>query len=141
MNMQERISGLFRDNNRFAVLIFVLIILAPFVYSLVRPVFTQGSSAPEVFLDIPDEGECVRETSYMRFHHMDLLKETREEVIREGIRGEITVSGCKDCHSYRENFCNKCHDAATLNLDCFGCHYYPESVEDSLRLEGEGHDG
>lgn len=139
--MQGKLSILFRDNNRFAVLIFVLIILAPFGYSLIRPVFTQGSATDEVFLDMPDDGECVRETVYMRFHHMDLLKQTREEVIRDGTRGEITLSGCRDCHTYREQFCNRCHDAVTLNLDCFGCHYYPESAEDSLRIEGEGHDG
>ena len=46
--MQDKLSGLFRDNNRIAVVIFVLIILAPFGYSLVRPVFTQGSPASQV---------------------------------------------------------------------------------------------
>jgi hypothetical protein len=138
--MQDKLSGLFRDNNRLAVLVFVIIILAPFGYSLVRPVFTQGTAVEDVFLDLPEQGECVRETAYMRFHHMDLLKEVREEVIRDGVRGEITLSGCRDCHTYRETFCNRCHDAVTLSVDCFGCHYYPESVEDSVRLEGEGHD-
>ncbi len=139
--MQDRLSGLFRDNNRIAVVIFVLIILAPFGYSLVRPVLTQGSAADEVFLELPDEGECVRETGYMRFRHMDLLKQTRENIIREGVRGDITLSGCRECHTYREQFCNRCHNAVTLKLDCFGCHYYPESVADSLRIEGEEHDG
>jgi hypothetical protein len=139
--MQGKLSTLFRDYNRFAVAGFILLILAPFGYSLVRPVFTQGSSATDVFLDVPSEGECVRETAYMRFRHMDLLKETREDVIRTGIRGDITLSGCRECHTYREGFCNRCHNAVTLRVDCFGCHYYPESVADSLRIEGEGHDG
>jgi hypothetical protein len=139
--MQGKLSTLFRDNHRLAVLVFIIIILAPFGYSLVRPVFTQGSPAGRVFLEIPDEGECVRETEYMRFHHMDLLKETREDVVRYGIRGEITLSGCRECHTYREQFCNRCHNAVTLHLDCFGCHYFPESPADSVRIEGEGHDG
>ena len=139
--MQGQLSNLFRDNHRIAALVFVLIILAPFGYSLVRPVFTQGSPASRVFLDIPDEGECVRDTEYMRFHHMDLLKQTREDVVRRGIRGEITFARCRECHTYREHFCNRCHNAVTLHLDCFGCHYYPESVADSLRIEGEGNDG
>ena len=138
--MQDKLSGLFRDNHRFAVVVFILIILAPFGYSLVRPVFTQGSAMSDVFLDLPDEGECVRETSYMRFHHMDLLKETREDVVRNGIRGEISLNGCRECHTYRGQFCNQCHDAVTLSVDCFGCHYYPESAEDSLRIEAGGHD-
>lgn len=138
--MQEKASGLFRDNNRIAVLVFVLIILAPFAYSIVRPVVTQGSAVDREFLDIPESGECVRETEYMRFRHMDLLKQMREEVIREGIRGEVSLNGCRDCHTYRGQFCNKCHDAVSLTLDCFGCHYYPESVEDSLHIEAGGHD-
>ncbi len=138
--MQGKLSTLFRDNHRLAVAGFILIILAPFGYSLVQPVFTRGSSTTDVFLDVPAEGECVRETAYMRFHHMDLLKQTREEVIRSGLRGEVTLSGCRECHTYREGFCNRCHDAVSLILDCFGCHYYPESVADSLRIEGEGHD-
>jgi hypothetical protein len=139
--MQEKLSSLFINNNRIAVTVFVIVILAPFAYSMVRPVLTRGSSPGENFIEVPDGGECVRETEYMRFYHMDLLKETREDVIRRGIRGEITLSGCRDCHTYREQFCNKCHDAVTLKVDCFGCHYYPESVEDSVQIEGEGHDG
>jgi hypothetical protein len=139
--MQEKLSSLFINNNRVWVAVFVIVILAPFVYSLVRPVVARGSAPGDVFIELPDEGECVRETEYMRFRHMDLLKETREDVIRRGVRGEITLSGCRNCHTYRGQFCNKCHDAVTLSVDCFGCHYYPESVEDSLRLEGEGHDG
>ncbi len=139
--MQEKLSSLFSDNNRKWVLAFILIILAPFAYSLVRPVLARGSSPEDVFLTLPNEGECVRETEYMRFRHMDLLRTTREEVIRNGVRGEITLSGCRDCHTYRGEFCNKCHDAVTLNLDCFGCHYYPESTEDSVSIESEGHSG
>ena len=139
--MQGRLASLFRDNNRIAVVVFIAIILAPFGYSMVRPVLTQGSPADDVFLELPDGGECVRETSYMRFHHMNLLKDTREDVIRHGIRGEITLGGCRECHTYRGQFCNQCHDAVTLNLDCFGCHYYPDSAEDSVRIEGEGYHG
>ena len=139
--MQEKLSSLFINNNRIWVAAFVVIILAPFAYSLVRPVVARGSAPGDVFIELPDEGECVRDTEYMRFHHMDLLRETREDVIRKGVRGEITLSGCRDCHTYRGQFCNKCHEAVTLSVDCFGCHYYPESAEDSVRIEEGGHDG
>ena len=138
--MQEKLSSLFINNNRIWVAAFVVIILAPFAYSLVRPVVARGSAPGDVFIELPDEGECVRDTEYMRFHHMDLLRETREDVIRQGVRGDITLSGCRDCHTYRGEFCNKCHEAVTLSVDCFGCHYYPESVEDSVRIEAGGHD-
>ncbi|UCD25141.1 MAG: hypothetical protein JSW51_04230 [Gemmatimonadota bacterium] len=121
----------------------VLIILVPFVYGLVRPVTTSGETDARLFLERPDEEheECVRETTYMRFQHMELLKQTREDVIRHGIRGEITLSGCRECHTSRERFCNKCHDAASLILDCFGCHYYPEPGEENPTPEREADDG
>ena len=52
--MHGRLSNLFRDNHRIAAVVFVLIILAPFAYSLVRPVFTQGSAeSTNCFLIIP----------------------------------------------------------------------------------------
>ena len=110
----------------------VLAMLAPVGYSLTRFGVAQATEVPQVFLEMPDPQyqECVRETTYMRFHHMDLLKQTREEFIRDGIRGEVTLSGCRDCHENRDRFCNQCHDAASLTLDCFGCHYYPESDEE-----------
>jgi hypothetical protein len=110
----------------------VLVVIAPVGYSLTRFGVGQATQIPQVFLEMPDSQyqECVRETTYMRFHHMDLLKQTREEFIRDGIRGEVTLSGCRDCHENRDRFCNQCHDAASLTLDCFGCHYYPESGEE-----------
>ena len=139
--MELKLTNLFRDNNRVASIAFAVLIVALIGLSFV-PVITRGSSTAEVFLEYPTSDSCVRETGYMRFYHMDLLKEVREDVIRHGTRGEITLSGCRECHTYRDQFCNKCHDAVTLKLDCFGCHYYPESVEDSISIEeGEGHDG
>jgi len=78
--------------------------------------------------------DCVEETSYMRVHHMDLLKEIREEVIRDGIRGEVTLEQCARCHLSKERFCDRCHQAATVVLDCFGCHYYPEPGSEAQGL-------
>ena len=92
----------------------------------------------QAFLEMPAESDgCVREGEYMRFHHMDLLKEIREDVIRRGDRSEgITLSGCGDCHENRANFCNRCHDAVTLPLDCFGCHYYPDYASEREEVGG-----
>lgn len=125
------------------VTVAAIIILAPFGYGLIRPVAGFGSSETPTFLDMPDEQyqECVRETTYMRYRHMDLLKQTREEVIRDGIRGEITLSGCRDCHTSRERFCNQCHEAAGLSVDCFGCHYFPEPGDEIQEAESEAQDG
>ncbi|MFC2085001.1 cytochrome C, partial [Bacteroidota bacterium] len=68
---------------------------------------------------------CVRETEYMRHHHWELLRTIREEVVRYGKRGEINLKKCQECHTSRERFCNKCHDAVSMKPDCYGCHYYP----------------
>ena len=104
-----------------------LIILFPLGYSVVCSVFSRGAEDGRSFLDKPDKnGEnCVRETTYMRFHHMTLLDQIRDEAVRGCKRGEIRLNTCRECHPSRERFCNQCHDAVNLHLDCFRCHYYP----------------
>ena len=121
---------------RIVVTAALLVILFPFGYSLVSGILTGGSDAAEVFLEQPDPKyqECVRDTEYMRFHHMDLLKEIREEFVRHGNRDEIGFDSCRGCHTNRAGFCNRCHNAVSLNLDCFGCHYYPETVSENASL-------
>ena len=53
---------------------------------------------------------------------------------RFGIRSEVTLEHCGRCHTSRERFCDRCHDAASVKLDCFGCHYYPEPGSASQEL-------
>ena len=60
---------------------------------------------------------CVKDTRYMRLHHMHLLKEIRDEVMRGGKRGEIGFHSCRGCHVNRERFCDRCHNAVNLTLD------------------------
>ena len=131
-------------SSRAVVVVIVLIILFPFGYSVVCSVFSQGIQHSQLFLEKPDEKyeACVRETTHMRFNHMDLLKEIRDSVVREGKRGEIGLDNCWQCHTSRERFCNQCHNAVNLNLDCFRCHYdpdYPEGapIARSEVLEGQ----
>lgn len=105
----------------------VLILVLPFAYSLVAYLAAPDPAAARPFLERPDPKyrNCVRETSYMRFHHWELLKTVREQVVRQGKPSEEGLKQCKNCHTSRERFCNQCHNAVTLNPDCFGCHYYP----------------
>ena len=105
------------------VVVLLVLMLIPLGFSVAR-----GDQMPDVFLELPepDSARCVRETEYMRFHHMDLLKQIREEFIRDGIRGNVSLKNCRSCHPSRARFCDKCHQAASVILDCFGCHYYPE---------------
>ncbi len=110
----------------------ILIILFPLGYSVVSYILSQGKR-PQPFIERPDEKyeKCVRDTTYMRFHHMDLLKGIRDEIVREGKRGEILLNKCRECHTSRERFCSQCHNAVNLHLDCFDCHYYPLKAQRS----------
>jgi hypothetical protein len=110
-----------------AILIPILVILSPLGYSLVSYVFAKGAGTPQPFLERPDAQyeNCVKETDYMRYHHWELLRGVREEIVRYGKRGELGLNKCRDCHTSRERFCDRCHDAVSMKPDCFGCHYYP----------------
>ena len=130
-------------SNKAVVVVFVLIILLPLGYSVVRAVFAQSAQSPELFLEKAvvesadgDKSKCVLETKFRldaRHQHMDFLKETRDNAMRAGKRGEISIKNCQQCHQNRENFCSQCHKAVNLNLDsgCFRCHYYPGLLQES----------
>jgi hypothetical protein len=113
-----------------AVAISALIILCPFVFSVGSFALSQGAQNSQPFLEKPAAKyeKCVRETTYMRFHHMELLKRLREEAVREGKVSEVGLESCCQCHTSRERFCDSCHNAVNLHPDCFGCHYYPKSA-------------
>ena len=125
-----KINEILSSNPKAAIVaIPILIVLFPLAYSVV----CCGFSSPQPFLEKPDEKheKCVKDTAYMRFHHMDLLKRVRDEVVREGREGEVELDGCRECHPSRERFCNRCHDAVNLTPDCFRCHHYPERSPES----------
>ena len=111
----------------------ILIIVLPFIYSLAGAVFGGDPQAVLPLLEYPDPAqykECVRETEYMRFHHMDLLKELRIKVVRDGQPQELGINSCRGCHPNKDQFCNKCHNTVSLYPDCWGCHYYPDNPEE-----------
>ena len=69
-------------------------------------------------------GECVAELGYMTGHHMDMLNEWRDAVVRDGDREPVEINGqpyaksltgtCMGCHTNRENFCYRCHEYANV---------------------------
>jgi len=107
--------------------ILALIMFAPLACYLARGAVSLGDQR-QPLLERPDRRykQCIGEgTRYMRYHHWELLRGVREEVVRYGNRGQIGLHSCRICHTSREQFCDKCHDAVSLKPDCFGCHYYP----------------
>ena len=129
-------TALNRENRGRVATVLMIFILLPVGLSIVGFVVRGRPEVPQVFLEKADPRweSCVREPEYMRFYHMDFLKQIREDVVRKGIKGGVTLAGCGDCHRNRDSFCDKCHAAASVNLDCFGCHFYPET--DAERLAG-----
>ncbi|MFH0945285.1 MAG: hypothetical protein V2A76_08825 [Planctomycetota bacterium] len=120
-------NGPVRQKSPLLVVIPVLLMLVPLGYTLITTLGAREVTPAGTFLERPDprHEKCVRETTYMRLHHWELLTELREEVVREGKRGPVSLNECRGCHTSRERFCNRCHNAVNVNLMCFGCHYYP----------------
>jgi hypothetical protein len=76
---------------------------------------------------------CVAETSYMRSLHMDLLNDWRDEAVRDGDRLYVGLGGVEydksiggtcleNCHSNREEFCDRCHQYVGAEVSCWDCH-------------------
>jgi len=133
----KRSTVLTEKNRGTWATVFAGLILLPVALSILRPLW---AAEPEVFLEPADERweACLRDAEYMRFHHMDLLKEARADVVRAGLKGGITLAGCGDCHHNRDLFCDRCHEKASVSLDCWGCHYY---LTDEEIAELEAHEG
>jgi hypothetical protein len=115
-----------KTKRRLFIWVPIVLVLLPVVYSLAAGTVTSEDPGP--LLELPEgETECVRETDYMRFRHMDLLKEIRDDCVRDGIRKEeLNFDRCRECHTSKVRFCNRCHDRVNLEPDCFGCHYWPD---------------
>jgi len=75
---------------------------------------------------------CVEDTAYMRAHHMELLAQWRNAVVREGGNLYTSSTGqqyrmsltgtCLECHQTAVTFCNRCHDYAGVKPNCWDCH-------------------
>ena len=111
------------------IAIALVVIVFPIVYSVVSFVLAGSADQEEIFLERP-EGKtdlCVEDLDpvEMRYNHWVILRRIREEAVRYGMRGKINLLRCKECHTSRERFCDRCHGAVSVTPDCFDCHHYP----------------
>ncbi len=124
------------------IMIVVLLVCAllvatfPFWYGKIGQ--TVGSQPK---LEAPPGGEkmCVESTEYMREHHVELLKQWRDSVVRDGVRTyrakdrqEYTISlsnTCLRCHSNKEKFCDQCHSYVKASPKCWDCHVTPKGAK------------
>ncbi|QTA84866.1 sulfate reduction electron transfer complex DsrMKJOP subunit DsrJ [Desulfonema magnum] len=121
------------------LVIFVIIATFPFWYNI-------GKAAPAPELKLTDkakaEKECVMSVTDMKAGHMQLLDEWRDEVVRSANRLYVNSKGksfnmslsntCLDCHSNKADFCDKCHDYASVRPYCWDCHIdNPKATEEA----------
>ena len=111
------------------LIVFLVIVTFPFWLGL-------GKAAPAPELKLTEKAEaakeCVMPTDYMKAEHMQLLDVWRDTVVRDAKRIFVNNSGkefnmslsntCLDCHSNKTDFCDKCHDYASVDPYCWDCH-------------------
>lgn len=108
------------------------------------PIWYSGGKAaprPDLKLDTPaiqqlKEKKCIEPTAYMRANHMELLDYWRNSVVRQGDRiyeasdGKkypMGLSGtCLECHSNKDQFCDRCHNYEAVKPTCWSCHVVPQ---------------
>jgi hypothetical protein len=96
--------------------------------------FVPKTPAPEVVLTAKakEAKVCVRDKAYMKANHMQLLDEWRDTVVRKAERIYVSPNGkeynmslsntCLDCHSNYTEFCERCHQYASIEPYCWDCH-------------------
>jgi hypothetical protein len=115
------------------LIIFVVMVTFPFWYN-----HGKAAPAPEVKLSEKAKAakECVRPKEFMTGGHMQLLDVWRDTVVRNGKRIYMNESGkeytmsltntCLDCHDQKAEFCDKCHNYASVRPYCWTCHIDPK---------------
>lgn len=115
------------------LIIFILLFTFPLWYNHLK-----AAPAPEPKLTDKAKAakECVAPKEYMRAEHMRLLDIWRDSVVRGGKRVYISSSGkefnisltntCLNCHSEKAEFCDKCHNYASVSPYCWDCHIDPK---------------
>ena len=111
------------------LIIFVVIVTFPLWYN-------RGKAAPAPELILTEKAKaakvCVRSTDYMKAEHMQLLDIWIDSVVRRGARIYVSPDGseynmslsntCLDCHSNKAEFCDRCHNYASVRPYCWDCH-------------------
>jgi hypothetical protein len=114
------------------LLVFLILVTAPLWYNL-----SSGRAGYVPELEHASRGEqCVRDSTWMISHHMDLLNDWRDEVVRhddrfetgpDGVRYEKSLTRtCLGCHKSKERFCDRCHNYLSVEPYCWDCHVVPE---------------
>lgn len=112
------------------LIIFLSIVTFPIWFNL-----GEAAEPPDPKI-VTEATECVKSAEYMRASHMALLNEWRDLVVREGNRVYVSPggkeysmslsNGCMECHSNKEDFCDRCHVYLSVSPYCWDCHIEPK---------------
>ncbi len=112
--------------------VFFLLMTFPLWYNAATG---QASVKPDPKI-VTEEKQCVEPKEFMRSFHTGLLTSWREEVVRSDSRTYFASDGktyekslsntCLKCHSNRDEFCDRCHNYAQVQPDCWDCHSSPK---------------
>lgn len=117
------------------LIIFGVIGTFPFWYNMGK-----ASPAPEIKLSEKAKAakECVAAGESMKSEHMQILDIWRDTVQREGKRIWVSSTGkeynmsltktCLECHESKADFCDKCHNYASVSPYCWECHVDPKEM-------------
>lgn len=113
--------------------IFLVLFLFPLWYNIAIKT-GKAAPAPEVVLTEKAKaaGTCVMSKELMTAEHMQLLDLWRHNVVRNAKREFVNAEGktfnmslsntCLDCHSNKTEFCDRCHNYASVRPYCWECH-------------------
>jgi len=118
--------------------------LAVFVATVLFPLgfnFGKSAPAPEPILTAKAKtaGYCVLPKEEMKAGHMQILDDWRDTVVRKSQRMYKSTNGkvfnmslstgensCLGCHSNKAEFCDRCHNYASVRPYCWDCHNDPK---------------
>lgn len=120
-------------NDKKLIIAGLVIFLGLFAFPIA---YNMGKAAPAPELVLTEKAKeaktCVMPKDYMKAEHMQLLDLWRHEVVRNGDRIFVNPDGknfdmslsntCLDCHSNKADFCDRCHDYASVRPYCWDCH-------------------
>ena len=113
--------------HRRAIVGALVLMAAPLLYAVIGFAARPETRAPWLEPAAPNT-TCILPKVSMRYQHMKHLKSLRDEVVREGKRENLThaqgLASCRSCHAHREQFCDRCHEQASVRPECFDCHAY-----------------
>ena len=117
------------------LVVFLAIATSPAWYHAVSG---RRAGPPELAISAESQ-QCLAPTPYMRAFHMDMLNTWRDEAVRTSDTTYVGLGGKEyeknlagtclgDCHSNKDEFCDRCHEYVGAEPYCWDCHGSPEDT-------------